>query len=118
MAYENRLYSDLKEKDQFHDSGVGSDSEDMGDDRIERTNLLAQDDVEAQSPPPSKSSHRRQASQAAAATEYTVSAKTKMMYLGVYFFFNLALTIYNKFVLGKVSDALVYDARPSRLSQI
>ncbi|KAK3079189.1 hypothetical protein LTS18_005514, partial [Coniosporium uncinatum] len=101
MAYENRPYSDLKEKDQFHDSGVGSDSEDMPDDRIERTNLLAQDDVEAQSPPPSGSSHRRQPSQAAAATEYTVSAKTKMMYLGVYFFFNLALTIYNKFVLGK-----------------
>ncbi|KAF2096222.1 TPT-domain-containing protein [Rhizodiscina lignyota] len=33
--------------------------------------------------------------------EQGVSTNTKLFYLGIYFFFNLALTIYNKAVLGK-----------------
>jgi len=104
MAYENRPYSDLKEKDQFHDSGVGSDDEDMGDDSTDRKNLLVKDDVEAQPPTrPSKPTHGRSPSQGGGASEFNTSAKTKLMYLAVYFFFNLALTLYNKFVLGKVS---------------
>ena len=35
-------------------------------------------------------------------SEYSVPARVKFTWLGVYFFFSLTLTLYNKFVLGKV----------------
>ena len=38
----------------------------------------------------------------ATATEYQTPTSTKYLYLGCYFALNLALTIYNKYVLGKV----------------
>ncbi|RMX93791.1 hypothetical protein D0867_14085 [Hortaea werneckii] len=44
-------------------------------------------------------------SHAAPAVEHTVSPKKKLLFLGAWFFFNLALTISNKAVLGKVSSA-------------
>merc|ERR1712014_14740 len=40
-------------------------------------------------------------SHAAPAVEHTVSTKKKLLFLGAWFFFNLALTISNKAVLGK-----------------
>lgn len=36
------------------------------------------------------------------AVEYQIPTSTKYLYLAVYFALNLALTIYNKYVLGKV----------------
>ena len=50
-------------------------------------------DVEAQSP--SRSIR-------VIAPEYSIPTKTKSLYLGLYFALNLALTLYNKAVLGKV----------------
>ena len=38
----------------------------------------------------------------ATATEYQTPTSTKYLYLGSYFALNLTLTIYNKYVLGKV----------------
>ena len=38
----------------------------------------------------------------AAATEYQTPTSTKYLYLGFYFALNLTLTIYNKYILGKV----------------
>ena len=38
----------------------------------------------------------------ATATEYQTPTSTKYLYLGFYFALNLTLTIYNKYVLGKV----------------
>ncbi len=37
------------------------------------------------------------------AAEYRISFATKATHLGIYFLCNLSLTIYNKFILGKVS---------------
>ena len=37
------------------------------------------------------------------AAEYSVPAKTKYLFLGLYFGLNLSLTLFNKAVLGKVS---------------
>ena len=39
------------------------------------------------------------------AAEYRIPTKTKYLYLAIYFILNLALTIYNKYVLGKVCKA-------------
>jgi hypothetical protein len=80
-------------KEQWHDSGVGSDEE---EDSVEKSRDFRPRDEESQVPlikdtKPVPVDH-----------EYEVSARTKLIYLGIYFFFNLALTIYNKAVLGKV----------------
>lgn len=85
-------------KDQWHDSGVGSDDEDhtTQEEAAEKERLYRPADVESQVPP-------QPAPEPKVDAEYEVSARTKLIYLGVYFFFNLALTIYNKAVLGKVS---------------
>lgn len=40
------------------------------------------------------------------ALEYTVPTSQKLMALGIYFFCNVGLTLYNKAVLGSVSQAL------------
>ena len=58
----------------------------------------ARDDVEAQKP--DFQDGRLHVSSTAA--EYLVATKTKLFYLAVYFALNLALTIYNKAVLGGV----------------
>lgn len=86
-------------REQWHDSGVGSDDEEhtTADEMIEKERLYRPQDVEAQIPALPVQPTRT------VETEYEVSARTKLLYLGVYFFFNLALTIYNKAVLGKVS---------------
>ena len=44
-------------------------------------------------------------------SEYSVSTWTKASYLAVYFLCNVSLTIYNKLVLGKVSDSFPRTAR-------
>lgn len=77
-------------KEQWHDSGVGSDEEE--EDKSNRD--YRPRDEESQVPLIEKEPEVDH--------EYQVSARTKLLYLGVYFFFNLALTIYNKAVLGKV----------------
>lgn len=41
------------------------------------------------------------------AIEYSVAAPVKLLYLGCYFALNLALTIYNKAVLQKVSQGVM-----------
>lgn len=81
-------------REQWHDSGVGSDEE---EDAMEKsTRHLRPHDEESQVP-------LIDSDKAPAVDhEYEVSARTKLIYLGIYFFFNLALTIYNKAVLGKV----------------
>lgn len=38
----------------------------------------------------------------ASAAEYSIPSSTKYLYLIIYFTLNLSLTIYNKYVLGKV----------------
>ncbi|MBE7181258.1 MAG: hypothetical protein INR71_08630, partial [Terriglobus roseus] len=85
-------------KEQWHDSGVGSDDEDhQTQDELaaEKERLYRPNDVEAQLPPPPPAAVAKPDT----GLEYEVSARTKLIYLGVYFFFNLALTIYNKAVL-------------------
>ena len=47
------------------------------------------------------------------AAEYRVPTSTKYLFLGIYFTLNLALTIYNKFVLGKVCSEK--STTPTRL---
>ncbi|KAF1986572.1 TPT-domain-containing protein [Aulographum hederae CBS 113979] len=69
----------------------------MDDDSQARRELLKPTDVEAQTSTMPSDSRQRQNDD----NEYTIPARTKLIYLAVYFFFNLSLTIYNKFVLGQ-----------------
>ena len=50
------------------------------------------------------------------AAEYQVPTNTKYLFLGVYFTLNLALTIYNKYVLGKVRPEELTHAHTARLT--
>ena len=62
-------------------------------------------DVEAQSPLENKRAN---------APEYGIPTRTKYLYLGLYFTLNLALTLYNKAVLGKACQILTtMEAFPS-----
>jgi hypothetical protein len=47
-------------------------------------------------------------------TEYNVSTGRKFAYLSVYFLCNIALTIYNKAVLGKVRTVFSYSGLPNK----
>jgi len=47
-------------------------------------------------------------------TEYNVSTGRKFAYLSVYFMCNIALTIYNKAVLGKVKTVFSYSGPPKK----
>jgi hypothetical protein len=47
-------------------------------------------------------------------TEYNVSTGRKFAYLSVYFLCNIALTIYNKAVLGKVRTVFSYSGPPNK----
>jgi hypothetical protein len=91
----DRRESYIGGKEQWHDSGVGSDDDDNMDGAEKERRDYRPNDVESQIPstdpqqPPDN-------------FEQEVSTRTKLLYLGVYFFFNLTLTIYNKAVLGKV----------------
>lgn len=46
------------------------------------------------------------------AAEYYVPLRTKYLYLSLYFALNVALTIYNKVILGKVRSALAVSKQP------
>lgn len=59
------------------------------------------EDIEAAHIPPSPTVS--EAASGKHAAEYRVAPRTKYMYLGVYFGLNLALTLFNKAILGKVS---------------
>lgn len=89
-------------KERWLDSGLGSDTEDDEEQNIDATDrLLSKEsdtlqDLEAQSPVPAPAGPVN--------AEYRVPTRTKLAYLGGYFFLNLALTIYNKAVLGKVRE--------------
>lgn len=82
-------------KEQWHDSGVGSDDEDNMEETEKGRRDFRPHDVESQIPQPPPRQEQE-------TFESGVSTQTKLFYLGIYFFFNLALTIYNKAVLGKV----------------
>lgn len=87
LAYGGKLYE--------------SDTDSVDDDPISEKTLLAQHrdyDVESLK-------HVKEHAHVPAATtgaEYTVSTRTKLVYLAGYFALNLLLTIYNKAVLGSV----------------
>ncbi len=49
-----------------------------------------------------------------AGLEYAISTKVKFLYLGIYFFLNLSLTIYNKTVLGRVCSPKSSTYWPAR----
>lgn len=67
--------------------------------------LLA-DDLEAQTVILDKEASKTSEAATNIAAEYLVSTKLKLFMLGLYFAMNLALTIYNKAVLGSVSFLL------------
>ncbi len=64
-------------------------------------------DLEAQELP-----SKEHASITPGAAEYDVATQTKLAYLGGWFLLNLALTIYNKAVLGEVTTN-IYSSDPS-----
>lgn len=87
------------------------DGVDLLVDDLEQDPLSGQrkDDVEAQKPD-FKDGRLRVSTTAA---EYLVATRTKLLYLAGYFALNLALTIYNKAVLGGVSLSATRILPPS-----
>lgn len=78
------------------------DSDSVDDLSLSKEGLLAQelrgDDLESL-----RFQKEKNVPLATAGVEYTVSTRTKLVYLAGYFALNLLLTIYNKAVLGGVS---------------
>lgn len=66
--------------------------------------MSSPDDVESQKPYPTKDT-----TSGSHAAEYSVPARTKYLYLGLYFGLNLSLTLFNKAVLGKASLEIFDD---------
>ena len=75
------------------DNGIDIDDNSFSDSDV---GLLEKNDI---LDPEAQTAQRRAK---AGAVEYQVPSSTKYLFLGIYFALNLALTIYNKYVLGKV----------------
>ena len=95
--------------------GVAADDDGYSSDTTITQHLLEKEsketmpgtgDIESQQTPP-----RKDTTSGSHAAEYSVPAKTKYLYLGLYFGLNLSLTLFNKAVLGKASFKNVHDGR-------
>ena len=81
----------------------------MSDALSEKVMLQKRDDIEAVQP---RSPLSEESASGRSGAEYRVPARTKYLYLSLYFGLNLGLTLFNKAILGKVSkkpDVRTYD---------
>lgn len=86
----------------YEEGAFGPDAEDEAEVFSEKHAMLNKvEDIEAAHIPPSPTVS--EAASGKHAAEYRVAPRTKYMYLGVYFGLNLALTLFNKAILGRVS---------------